>query len=189
MRSVTEKQYNETIPGWSSPYDLDILEQLASSVPAGIIVEVGSMHGRSAYTLAKANPLADIFCIDKWDNHREIINWEGYSWDNLISTDVFTQWTKDCSNINVIQVQSVLDLQWTQSVDMVFIDAAHSNPVDWEYIEYWLPKIKPNGIICGHDYSTDWPDVIANVERLKQILNSPVKLYKNSSIWSFKIPV
>lgn len=39
-----------------------------------------------------------------------------------------------------------------QSLDYVYIDADHSYEAVKADIEAWLPKIKPDGIICGHDY-------------------------------------
>ena len=38
------------------------------------------------------------------------------------------------------------------SLDMVFIDGAHDYESVMTDILSWLPKIKKNGLICGHDY-------------------------------------
>ena len=38
------------------------------------------------------------------------------------------------------------------SVDFAFIDADHAYGSVVRDIEAWLPKIKPNGILAGHDY-------------------------------------
>jgi predicted O-methyltransferase YrrM len=37
------------------------------------------------------------------------------------------------------------------TVDMVFIDADHSHPAPLNDIQAWLPKLKPDGLLCGHD--------------------------------------
>jgi uncharacterized Rossmann fold enzyme len=39
------------------------------------------------------------------------------------------------------------------SLDFVFIDADHSYRGCKDDIEAWLPKLKPRGLICGHDYN------------------------------------
>jgi hypothetical protein len=44
-----------------------------------------------------------------------------------------------------------------KSVDMVFIDGDHSEDGIRSDIRAWLPKTKK--IICGHDYTSSWPDV------------------------------
>ncbi len=38
------------------------------------------------------------------------------------------------------------------SVSMMFLDTVHTLDVTRAELETWLPKIHPNGIICGHDY-------------------------------------
>ena len=43
-------------------------------------------------------------------------------------------------------------------VDCLFIDAGHSYEAVKKDIEAWLPKMKPNGIIAGHDYNA-WAGV------------------------------
>lgn len=40
-----------------------------------------------------------------------------------------------------------------QSVDFVFIDANHTYDFVKADVNAWLPKIKPGGIIAGHDYN------------------------------------
>jgi predicted O-methyltransferase YrrM len=39
-----------------------------------------------------------------------------------------------------------------ESVGLLFIDTLHTYEKTKEELEAWLPKIEPNGIICGHDY-------------------------------------
>lgn len=190
MRSLEEKKYNEKIPGWFSIEDLRVLEDLSMQVPDnGIIIEVGSLHGRSSYCLAKTNPNAKIICIDLWSG-QEIISAviDGINNKNNNSLEVFKNFTKDCQNITTIKAGDPSKIQWDdQKIDMVFIDANHTNPSDWNWIEFWIEKLKANGIICGHDYNLkDFPDVKENVTKLESILNLKVTLYPNSLMWSFK---
>ncbi len=39
------------------------------------------------------------------------------------------------------------------TLDLVYIDADHGYQSVKEDIELWTPKVKKDGIICGHDYS------------------------------------
>ncbi len=49
------------------------------------------------------------------------------------------------------------------SLDFVFIDGDHSFESVSKDIAAWLPKVRPGGIIAGHDYSAPFPGVMRAV--------------------------
>lgn len=49
------------------------------------------------------------------------------------------------------------------SLDFVFIDGGHEMQEVGADIDAWLPKVRPGGILAGHDI--DWPSVAAPVRR------------------------
>ena len=51
------------------------------------------------------------------------------------------------------------------SLDFVFIDAAHDYESVKQDIKAWLPKVKKGGVIAGDDFST-WPDVAKAVNEI-----------------------
>jgi predicted O-methyltransferase YrrM len=48
-------------------------------------------------------------------------------------------------------------------LDAVFIDASHLYVDVAKDIDAWLPKVKPGGIIAGHDFTLEFPGVIQAV--------------------------
>jgi predicted O-methyltransferase YrrM len=185
MRSPEEIVYNLTIPGWMWTKELEHLDSLVSLLLAGsTVVEIGSLHGRSAYCMAKSNKNIVLYCVDLWLGNKTIIPVSPYK--NTI--EVFREFTKDCPNIIAMQTVKT-NVVWNDSmVDMVFIDAgAHTNPIEWDIIQYWLPRIKPGGILCGHDYHTNFPDVIANVNKLSSMGYTALPMTFGSMIWGFVI--
>src|SRR5207253_8367684 len=53
------------------------------------------------------------------------------------------------------------------SVDFVFIDAGHDFNSVCNDIRVWLPKVKPGGVLAGHDYEHPCcPDVSRAVEKM-----------------------
>lgn len=49
------------------------------------------------------------------------------------------------------------------SIDLVYIDANHVYDDVLADIAAWLPKVRPGGVIAGHDFTTEIPDVIRAV--------------------------
>lgn len=163
-----------SIKGLLAKHELEILEDIAKTVPKnGVIVEVGSYLGLSASAWAgAADPSVKIYCID-------------YFYD----FESFRKNTTDYKNIIPIRGQSPNAIKYPgDMIDVFFLDAAHENPSDWFNIEYFLPLIKPGGLFIGHDYTdSQYPDVIENVKVLEARLEQAVKLYHNTSLYSFRI--
>lgn len=184
---------NKKIPGWFNEGDMHALSGLASSITNGTIIELGSMHGRSAFTMSVSSPSSKIFCLDYWGG------WMSRTEDNIErpnSIELFKSYTADLINVTPVQLthDGKTEPIWEEPVDMVFIDTSHTNPDDWNCIEFWLPKIKKGGIICGHDYYhkgnseiIHYPDVVENARRLEELLGKPVTLHGFNSVWSFII--
>jgi predicted O-methyltransferase YrrM len=64
------------------------------------------------------------------------------------------------------------------SLDAVYIDADHSYPSAREDILTWKPKVRPGGILSGHDYGRCHIGVKLAVD---EILGSPDKKFSDSS--------
>jgi hypothetical protein len=72
-------------------------------------------------------------------------------------------------------------------IDIFFLDASHSNPNDWDNLEYFIQFMKPTGMICGHDYKEDHPHVMENVHRLEKLMNRKATFYPGGSLWSISL--
>jgi len=191
-----------TIPGFMAQVELETLESLFSRYndenAAG--VEVGSLFGRSSYQIAQAINKGTLYCIDLWSGfkinsqftHEENVK-KNYPLNGSVCTlEAFLNNTSECKNIIPIKGMSPKIVgDWSQKIDFVFLDGSHTNPGDWYNIEFWLPKIKPGGILSGHDYRlerpNEYPDIIANVQRLEKELNQKVKNPTHTSIWYFEV--
>lgn len=166
--------YNLDIEGFMTESELIQIEKWAHEVPAnGIVVELGSFKGRSAYTWSKScDPSVTVYCIDAFQ--------EWYS-DFLVNT-------KECTNIIIIKgFFPNRVIYHGPLVDIFFLDGMHSNPADINAINFMMRYLKPGSILCGHDYADSAPDVIANTKELEKRLNQKVTLYPGTSLWSFRI--
>lgn len=173
--------YDLSIPGYMPEQDLIYISELAAQVPKnGVIVELGSHKGRSAVAwAASCDPSVTVYCIDTFFS---------LDMDEPAFFEEFKENTKQYDNIIPIVGWSPVGMNFSKiPIDLFFNDGAHSNPYDWNNIQYFLQFIKPGGLLVGHDHESSWPDIIENVQRLEQMLNQPVTTYPNSSIYLFRI--
>lgn len=172
--------------------DLEYLELLASRVPAqGIIVEIGSFKGRSSWTLAKScHPGVKVYCIDLWDDVFQATytpsdgeQTSGSMYDDFLNN------VKDCANIIPIRGNST-EVDWPKErkADLIFIDGDHSSPQVDKDINVWVERLKPEGVIAGHDFTINlFPDVCRVVIRLSNRLHLPIKAYGKGLVWAIEM--
>jgi predicted O-methyltransferase YrrM len=72
-----------------------------------------------------------------------------------------------------------------ESVDLVYIDAAHDYENTATDIRTWLPKVRKGGILAGHDYRYD--PQIQVYEAVNEIFGQDYKIetYPDSS-WTIR---
>ena len=132
----------------------------------GLVVEVGSWQGKSAVFMAveilNQNKNIKINCVDTWEGsieHKE----ENIIQKNLLYETFLKNIEPVKQVIKPIRKSSVegAKLFKDNSVDLVFIDAAHDYENVKNDINAWYPKVKPGGILAGHDKT--WPGVVKAV--------------------------
>lgn len=152
-------------------------------------VEVGTWEGKSASYMAveiiNSNKKIKFDCVDTWKGSFE------HQGDELVKSD--TLYSKFLSNvdslkhiINPIRLSSIdaAKLYGENSLDFVFIDAAHDYQNVKADINAWYPKVKSGGILAGHDYFSEWGDVVKAVDEF--VLNNKYSLDINyNNCWGF----
>lgn len=150
------QRYNLTIPV-KSPLDIpgigrNDLALLFTELGFKRGVELGTERGVYAEILCQANPGLKLACVDSWTAYR------GYrdhvSQDKLDGFYFDTQDKLSRYNVEMVRMFSrdALHLFEDKSLDFVYIDANHELPfVIFDIIE-WSKKVRPGGIVSGHDY-------------------------------------
>ena len=154
------KQTYFNIPGWfnySETYDI-IVDKIPND---GVIVEIGSFLGRSTHYLATSLMNANkeevkIYCIDTFEGSSEHANiklpkdFSSIFRDNL-------KFFIGRNMVHVLQGRSddlaILEKIDEASVDFMMIDGAHEYDNVKDDIINWWPKLKPEGVMFGDDYS------------------------------------
>lgn len=189
--------FDDSIPGWMTSNDLQSVTELATLVPEnGTIVEIGSLFGRSTVAWAMScHPSVKIYCGDIFYEHY-IDNHDLDTPTAPVSGHCYNAWlefnknTNKFPNVIAMRGRAPEESNYPEyPIDLLFVDASHKNPSDWKIIEYFAQFVKIGGIISGHDFRGDYPDVISNVNRLERIYNTPINSFEltHSSIWSMTV--
>jgi len=156
------QHFYEQIPGWSH----DIIGQYRDAVERATngahFVEIGSWKGRSAAFMAveiiNSNKQITFDCVDHFQGSEEhlTVGGEGYDKDAAEGRlqAVFTQnMLPVAGHYNLVAQPSLQAVQQYAdgSLDFVFIDAAHDYDNVKADVLAWWPKVKPGGILAGHD--------------------------------------
>ena len=134
-----------------------------------VVVEVGSWLGDgSTAVIAEAIkdvPAARLFCVDTWKGSANVHAHMTYGGKPF---DEFMAHTKKYESIirpmAMLSVEAAALMQDGQA-DVVFIDACHAYSEVKKDLAAWWPKVKPGGILCGHDYDRPYNELD---ERLRQ---------------------
>jgi predicted O-methyltransferase YrrM len=134
----------------------NLYRDMVLKFPSGSkFVEIGSWKGKSsafmAVEIANSSKNIEFYCVDTWNGSSEHKDMEEI--DFLY--DIFSSNMKPVENYyksmrkNSIEAANYFE---DDSLDFVFIDASHEYEDVKKDIKAWLPKVKKNGVLAGHDY-------------------------------------
>jgi predicted O-methyltransferase YrrM len=174
----------QEIEGWCNFYDL--YQEMVRRFPSGShFVEVGSWKGRSAAFMAvEIENSGKKIRFDLVDIMTETIPLQ----DVPDRVDIFLERhstiKKNLSPVPWVRIvpkasEEASGMYKDEMLDFVYIDADHHYPNVISDIKCWLPKVKYNGVIAGHDYF-NYPDVMLAV---KELLPEHVVFGQNSWLY------
>lgn len=132
---------------------LDLIQELNGKVQT--MVELGSYQGESTAIFAKnLLGLKKLYAVDPWIN--------GYAPGDVCSDEYpmsVVESNFDCrvKDFTFVQKMKMTSQEFVKqipdsSLDFVYVDANHVYEHCLSDIKLWLPKVKPGGLIGGHDY-------------------------------------
>lgn len=157
------------IQGWMRFPELQWLYEQAKSGKYKNMFECGSWKGKSTHALLsglKNVEGATLTCVDTWagssderdDTHHMAKKEDVYG--------EFIKNTKDFANCRIIRAASIEAAKQVPdgSIDWCFIDMGHTYNDVIEDLDAWYPKVKKDGVICGHDFTRGtWQEVVEAV--------------------------
>lgn len=101
------------------------------------------------------------------NTNQEVIDFKYNHYYNLMRSK-FSSTEEMNKHLTILKGKSfdVADFIQDESLDICFLDAGHGYEDVSRDIKRYLPKIKPGGIICGHDYDFMHDDVVKAVDEM-----------------------
>lgn len=157
--------------GWMNPVELTWLGEQSATMDS--VVEIGCLHGRSAFALLTGCP-GPVFCIDPW-NDAGFNSFMG-NCGHFENLRAIREASPDAASNPIVP----------DMVDMTFIDGDHHYDSVMADIQCWLPKTTK--LICGHDYYDTDPSVGWEVKRaVDELFGDRVETTEGSSIWAVRL--
>jgi hypothetical protein len=144
--------------------------QLLGCFPKKIkVAEIGVQAGEYSESLFRVLEPEELYLIDCWqvleDQEDPVRNyWDQYYW-NQAAQDRYYSLVREKfvqnSNVKVIKEFSseAARVFPDEYFDLIYIDANHTYKSVSEDLETWFPKVKKGGILAGHDYFCNAPDM------------------------------
>lgn len=180
--------------------------RLREPVQGSHFVEIGVLFGRSTLFMAEEirrtkkqikfdaldradrtpASILDVFklatdmvpVVNQWPGLREVVAAEPDQ-PAVIRKIISMAGLTDYVNFLQVQAQSQADKYANASLDFVFIDADHTYQDTTTLISAYLPKLKPTGVMAGHDHTDQYPDV----KRAVKDLLGPAAVVRRSSFF------
>ena len=139
---------------------------LGAEIPhGGCAVEVGSWKGLSTSYLGPVcrDRGATLWCVDTWKGSHDSFA-ERYA-AVMAAEDVRATFERNMQELGVpVRILAEPSVEAAGrfedgSCDLVFLDAAHDEESVAADLRAWVPKIKPGGVLAGHDLCPKTPGV------------------------------
>lgn len=149
IRDRLRVKRGDTLPytGWHQATRLDLVE-IFKLLEFKSGAEIGVAEGRFSKVMLDTVPGLRLLCVDPWQQYGRI--------SQRICDERYTRAVHTLSgrNAEIMRLSSLAAAQQVPaaSLDFVYIDGDHTFDAVMLDILLWAPKVKPGGIVAGHDY-------------------------------------
>lgn len=146
------------IEGFLHEPECELLATEAARVKNGYVVELGSYLGKSTGILASnTDKKTVVVSVDIWKNEE---NYKRFLTNINKWKDNIWIMRQPSSHLNHNDVN-----EFTNNVDLLFIDADHSEESVFNDLTAWYDMVKTGGVILMHDYTEKTSGVAKAVEK------------------------
>lgn len=135
------------------------LYQLFAELGYTVGCEVGVEKGKNAQTMFECIPNLKLYCVDPYKQHpfspnvdtRQHPHWSDYYLQMCKRQTQKRMQGRNAVIIEKFSEEAVQDIPY-DSLDFVYIDGDHSYDYVMTDIILWARRVRPGGIVSGHDY-------------------------------------
>lgn len=121
--------------------------------------EIGVWKGAYAALFCQAHPSIHMLCVDPWLSYPAWLDTKNAMpieqatriMNEAYETAQATLAGLNCTIVRAFSVDAAKDVA-DRSLDFVFIDGNHVYEAVLEDLAAWVPKVRPGGLVAGHDY-------------------------------------
>jgi predicted O-methyltransferase YrrM len=156
--------------------------ELAALLPtSAVVAEIGSYAGESTKIFMDTRRIARLYAIDPWLNGYD--NWDFANFSDMRAVEAqFDARTIGLSVIKMKMLNVEAARKITEPLDMVYIDGCHRYAAVKEDINIWVQKIKPGGLLAGHDYN-----IMETRKAVDEFANGRQILLYDDSSWAIRV--
>lgn len=146
----------EAVTGHADELSGRLLEKFGDANPIRG-AEVGVLHGKTSAVLLQRLPNLFLYLADPWIKYDCVVVGQRKVFGKRFMNDAYVQavtrthFAKDRRGVmrmtSRLAVRSII----AESLDFVFIDADHRYESVLADLALWADKVRPGGLICGHD--------------------------------------
>jgi hypothetical protein len=137
-------------------------------------IELGVARGAFSRLLLERSRLKMLHLVDKWDDHHDI--------SEMGSVKKNLKGKEHRYIIHHCTFNEAIDRIDDHSVGFIYIDGyAHTGQADVDFSR-WIRKLKPGGILAGHDYHSKFMRTVKKIQRIakrykKEIYTTDEEIY------------
>jgi len=157
--------YNEStqMPIETPNIGRDNLPHLLGELGLNVGAEIGVMGGEYSEILITGNPDMKLYCVDPWQAHPQYQEETRQEVFDMYYQEAKTRLAPyNCRLIRDFSLEAVRQFA-DRSLDFVYIDGNHTLQNVINDLVTWSKKVKPGGIISGHDYKLTKPSTRIHV--------------------------
>ncbi|MES2122636.1 MAG: class I SAM-dependent methyltransferase [Chlamydiota bacterium] len=163
----------------------------AFNVEVKLIAEIGVNKGETSQILHHLFPTAHLYLIDPWElNPTYMHSATPISRKNkhyAKAYDTVVSQFANAPNVSILRTTSLQAAPITpNNFDLVFIDANHEYTHVKQDILTWLPKVRPGGILAGHDYEPEIP-MFSGVKRAVDEIFGKQMILGKDRLWIHRL--